>query len=289
MHNIKSVSLVIPAYKQEKTILNNLKKLYEILEPLPYKFEIVVVVDGLLDKTYDKAKEFGKRNVKVIGYKKNQGKGYAVKLGVLKATGDVIGFMDAGLDLNPNGIPLLLDLMKFHDADIVIGSKLHPESKVAYPLGRIILSWGYRSLIEILFGLTIRDSQVGLKFFKKKVAKDVFKRLIVKRFAFDIEALAVAQSRGYKKIYEGPIELDFTRVESSITSGNFWRIILHMLWDTLAVFYRLKILRYYDKQSLRSNDLKQSLRSDDLKQSLRSDDLKQSLRSRKLKPHKIDS
>jgi len=278
MDNIKSISLIVPAYKQEKTILDNLKKLYELLEFLPYKFELVVVVDGFLDKTYERAKEFKKKNVKVLGYEKNQGKGYAVKLGVLKATGEVIGFMDAGLDLNPNGIPLLLDLMKFHDADIVIGSKLHPESRVAYPLGRRILSWGYRTLIEILFGLTVRDSQVGLKFFKKNVVKDVFKRLLVKRFAFDIEALAVAQSRGYTKIYEGPIELDFTHVESSITSTNFWRIILHMLWDTLAVFYRLKILHYYDKQSLRSNQLKQSLRSNELKQSLRSNELR---------PHKI--
>lgn len=247
MDDIKSISLVIPAYKQEKTIKNNLKKLYEILDFLPYEFEIIVVVDGFLDKTYERAKEFGKKNVKVEGYKKNQGKGYAVRAGILRAKGDVVGFMDAGLDLNPNGIPLLLDLMKFHDADIVIGSKLHPESKVAYPIGRKILSWGYRKLIEVLFGLVIRDSQVGLKFFRKKVARDIFKRLLVKRFAFDIEALAVAQSRGYTKIYEGPIELDFTRVESSISSTNFWKIIFHMLWDTLAVFYRLKILHYYDK------------------------------------------
>lgn len=250
MDNIKLLSLVIPAYKQEKTIIDNLNKLYETLDFLPYKFEILVVVDGFLDKTFERAKEHKKNNLKVLGYKKNQGKGYAVKLGVLKAKGDVIGFMDAGLDLNPNAIPLLLDLMKFHDADIVIGSKLHPESKVAYPIGRKILSWGYRTLIEILFGLVIRDSQVGLKFFRKKVAKDVFKRLLVKRFAFDIEALAVAQSRGYTKIYEGPVELDFTRVESSITSTNFWRIILHMLWDTLAVFYRLRILHYYDRPRL---------------------------------------
>lgn len=247
MDNIKSLSLILPAYKQEKTILNNLRKLYETLKILPYKFEIIVVVDGFLDKTYNLAKKFKRDNIKILGYKKNQGKGHAVRLGVAKAHGDVIGFMDAGMDLNTNAIPLLLDLMKFHDADIVIGSKLHPESKVQYPIPRRILSWGYRTLIEVLFGLAIRDTQVGLKFFKRKVVKDVFKRIIVKRFAFDIETLAVAQSRGYTKIFEGPIELDFTNVDSSITSTSFWRIVLHMLWDTFAVFYRLKILHYYDR------------------------------------------
>lgn len=246
MDNIKSLSLVLPAYKQEKTILDNLKRLYEILNMLPYRFEIIVVVDGFLDRTYEKAKEFKKDNVKIFGYKKNQGKGYVVKLGVSKAKGDVIGFMDAGMDLDPNAIPLLLDLMKFHDADIVIGSKLHPESHVDYPITRRVLSWGYRTLTEILFGLVVRDTQVGLKFFKKKVAKDIFPRILVKNFAFDIEVLAVAHARGFTKIYEGPIELNFTGM-SSITTTSFWKIILHMLWDTLAVFYRLKILHYYDR------------------------------------------
>lgn len=247
MDNIKSLSLVVPAYKQEKIILSNLKKLYETLSLLPYKFEIVVVVDGFFDKTYEKAKKFKKKNVKILGYKKNQGKGYAIKLGVMRATGDIIGFMDAGIDLNPNAIPLLLDQMNFHDADIVIGSKLHPESKVEYPDTRKILSWGYRKLIKILFGLTISDTQVGLKFFKRRVAKDIFRRVIVRGFAFDIEVLAIASSRGFTKIYEGPVELDFASVNSSITSSNFWRIILLMLWDTLTVFYRLRILHYYDK------------------------------------------
>lgn len=250
MDKVKLLSLVIPAYKQEKTIVNNLKKLYEVLSTLPYKFEIIVVVDGFLDKTYERAKEYKKRNIKVLGYEKNQGKGHAVKLGMMQAKGNIIGFMDAGLDLNPNAIPLLLDLMKFHDADIVTGSKLHPESKVQYPIIRRILSWGYRTLIEVLFGLAIRDVQVGLKFFRKEVATDVFKRVIVKRFAFDIEVLAVANARGYTKIYEGPVELDFSRVESSIgsiASTSFWKVILHMLWDTFVVFYRLKILHYYDK------------------------------------------
>lgn len=245
MLKFKSLSVVVPAYKQEKTIVENIEKLDKVLSILPYKYEIIVVVDGFLDNTYKKAKTLDKNNVKVLGYKDNRGKGYAVKYGVLKAKGEVIGFIDGGMDIDLSGIPLLLDLMSFHSADIVIGSKLHPESHVKYPITRTILSWGYRTLTEILFGLAIRDTQVGLKFFKKRVAKDVFPRILVKNFAFDVEVLAVAYARGFKKIYEGPIELNFSGV-SSITATSFWKIILHMLWDTLAVFYRLKILHYYD-------------------------------------------
>ncbi len=244
MYRVKFVSLIIPAFKQEKTIANNIKAVENDLSQLPYKHELIVVVDGFLDKTYKKAKKLESGTVKVFGYKENQGKGYAVKYGVEKAKGDVVGFIDAGMDLNPVGASLLLDLMSFHNADVVIGSKLHPESKVNYPLGRKVLSWGYRTLIEVLFGLAVRDTQVGLKFFKRKVAKQVFARILVKKFAFDIEVLAITISLGYKKIYEGPVELNF-KGGSNITATSFWRIILHMLWDTFAVFYRLRILHYY--------------------------------------------
>lgn len=246
MTKIKSLSLVVPAFKQEKTIVQNIDKLDKALSSLPYKYEIIIVADGFLDDTYKKAKTMEKKNIKVLGYEKNRGKGFAVKYGMLKAKGGIVGFIDGGMDIDPAGILLLLDLMSFHNADIVVGSKLHPESHVNYPFTRKILSWGYRTLTKILFGLVIRDTQVGLKFFKKKVAKDIFPRIIIKSFAFDIEVLAVAHARGFTKIYEGPIELNFSGM-SSITTTSFWKIILHMLWDTLAVFYRLKILRYYDK------------------------------------------
>ena len=243
---IDLISLVVPAYKQEKTIVRDVKALEKALSEISYKYEIIIVVDGRADKTFEKAKSVKSKNIKVLGYEKNRGKGYTVKYGMLKAKGDIVGFIDAGMDINPATIPLLLDLMKFHDADIIIGSKLHPESKVNYPFSRKILSWGYRNLTHLIFGFDVRDTQVGLKFFRKKVAKEVFPRLIVKQFAFDVELLAVAKALGFNKIYEGPIELDFTGL-STITSSSFWKIVLLMLWDTVAVFYRLKILHYYDK------------------------------------------
>lgn len=236
----------MPAYKQENRILENIRTLDRVLSLLPYKYELIVVVDGFLDKTYEKAKSLANKNIKILGYEKNRGKGYAVKYGMLAAKGDVAGFIDSGMDIDPASISLLLDLMEFHDVDIVIGSKLHPESEVKYPFVRRILSWGYRTLTHYLFGLDVKDTQVGLKFFRKRVVKQVFPKVLVKRFAFDIEVLAVAKARGYGRIFEGPVKLDFTGV-SSITSTSFWRISLHMLWDTLAVFYRLKILHYYDK------------------------------------------
>lgn len=249
--NIKLLSLVVPAYKQEKTIIKDIKALEKALSAFPFKHEIIVVVDGFVDKTYDVLKDLRPKiqGLRVIGYKDNKGKGFAIKLGVEKAKGDIIGFIDAGMDLDPSEISIMLDIMDWNNADIVLGSKLHPESKVNYPLTRKILSWGYRTLTHLLFGFKVKDTQVGLKLFKGKVAKAVFSKIIVKKFAFDIEVLAVAYKLGYTKIYEAPIKLNFTGV-SSITSSSFWSIIFWMLWDTAAVFYRLKILRFYDRKQV---------------------------------------
>lgn len=247
MIGLKLLSIVIPAYKQEKRIVEDVKSLDKALSALACPHEIIIVVDGFLDNTYKKAKVIENKNIKVIGYEKNRGKGYAVKYGILKAKGDIVGFIDAGMDLDPSEISLMLDMMEWNNADIIVGSKLHPDSKVNYPLIRKILSWGYRMLTHTLFGFDIKDTQVGLKLFRKKVAKDVFSKIVVKSFAFDIEVLTVAYALGYRNISEAPIKLNFKGV-SSITNFNFWGIIFRMLWDTVAVFYRLKILRYYDKK-----------------------------------------
>jgi len=247
MSRIKLLSLIIPAYKQEKTIVKDIKNIDEILSSLSFPHELIVVVDGFLDKTYIKAKSVKNENIKVLGYKENRGKGFAIKYGVKEARGDIIGFIDAGMDLDPTEISIMLNIMDFNKADIVIGSKLHPDSKVSYPYQRKILSWGYRTLTHILFGFKVKDTQVGLKFFKKNVAKLVFSKILVKSFAFDVEVLAVAYAFGYKKIYESPIRLNFKGV-STITSTSFWKVVYSMLWDTAAVFYRIKFLNYYKKR-----------------------------------------
>lgn len=237
------ISLVVPAFKQEKTIQEDVKNLDLALSSIASNYEIIVVVDGFVDKTYEKLKQIKNKNLIPLGYEVNKGKGYAIKMGVEKAKGDIIGFIDAGMDLNPSEISIMLNLMKLNNADIVIGSKLHPDSLVKYPTSRKILSWGYRSLIKILFRLSVRDTQVGLKFFRKNTAKDVFPRIVVKAFAFDVEVLAVARMKGYNKIIESPIKLTFK--QGSVTSTNFWKVSFWTLIDTLAVFYRLKILNYY--------------------------------------------
>lgn len=243
-------SLIIPAFKQEKTIVKDLQQIKKTIESFTNNYEIIVVVDGLLDKTHQNAKKVRSSKIHVHGYPSNKGKGYAVRFGMAKAQGNIIAFIDSGMDLHPKSMQLLLTIMQASNADIVIGSKLHPYSQISYPIQRKILSLGYRTLVKTLFGLSVRDTQVGLKIFRRNVLEDVLPRMLVKRYAFDIEILAVAHHLGYTKIKEAPVFLDFTDW-SSVTSTNFWWVISRMLWDTAAVYYRLRILKYYDNKSKR--------------------------------------
>ncbi len=243
------LSLIIPAYKQQRTIKKDIIRIKEVMDQLRVDYELIIVVDGKVDNTMEEAKKIKSRDVHITGYQHNHGKGYAVRFGMAQAKGNIIGFLDSGMDINPNSIALFLEYFQWYNADIIVGSKLHPASKVTYPWQRKIISFVYRLGVKLLFGLFIRDTQVGMKFYRRKVLEDVLPRLLVKRYAFDIELLAVAYRLGYKKIYEAPVELDFKN--SSITTKNFWRIISLMVWDTIAVFYRMKILKYYDNGNVR--------------------------------------
>lgn len=251
---INLISVIVPAYQQGKTIVRDLSRIKEILDKLRYPTELICVVDGKIDKTFDKASRFAKNynNIKVIGYETNKGKGYAVRFGMAESKGDIVGFIDAGMDLNPNGLAMLLEHFEWYNADIIVGSKRHPVSKVEYPWQRKILSFGYQVLVFIIFGLKIRDTQVGMKFFKREVLEKVLPRLLVKEFAFDIEILAVANYLGYRRIFEAPIDirLKFGDI-SSVISQRFLIVVFKMLVDTLAVFYRLTILNYYSDKNQR--------------------------------------
>ncbi|MDO8621172.1 MAG: glycosyltransferase [Candidatus Levybacteria bacterium] len=244
------VSVIIPAFKQEKTIREDILRIKNVMDELRYDYEIIVVVDGQADKTLENAKKASSNKVIVVGYEHNHGKGYAVRYGIVHSKGDIVGFIDSGMDLNPNGLSIMLEQFEWHNADIIVGSKRHPASRVKYPLSRKIISFLSQIFIRLLFGLNVRDTQVGMKFFKREVIGDVFPRLLVKEFAFDIEILVVAYNLGYKKIFEAPVEIKYN-FETSLISQSLMSALFKTFWDSLAIFYRLKILRYYDSANKR--------------------------------------
>ena len=244
------LSVIIPAYREAKTIRRDIKRIEEILKQLRYAYEIIVVADGRYgteDKTFEEAKKVESDKVHVHGYSKNMGKGYAVRYGMSRSKGEIVAFIDSGMEISPNSLSMALEHLEWYGADIIVGSKYHPASKVSLSRMRRITSAGYRLLIWLLFHLNLRDTQVGMKIFKRRVLEDVLPRLLVKRYAFDVEMLSVAYSLGYRRIFEAPIVM--TPALSPLTSDTTIKAIFRMLWDTMAVFYRLKIRRYYSNRN----------------------------------------
>jgi len=239
------LSLIVPAYKQEKIILDNLSELQAVLEQIRYDYEIIVVIDGMVDNTFQKIKEKKIPKVKLIAYQNNNGKSFAIRMGMSHAKGDYVMFIDSGMEIDPNGISMLMEHMEWYDADIIVGSKRHPASIIQYSALRKILSYGYYYFVRFIFGLNVRDTQAGIKIYKKKVLEKVLPRLVEKKFAGDLEILVVARSLGFHRIFEAPIKLNYYL--GGVTSAANMKSIVGIFVDTLAIFYRSRILRFYSK------------------------------------------
>ena len=241
------LSVVVPVYNGGPAIVENVEVIRKRAgEGLAAdELELIVVSDGSIDGTAERL--LAARSdvaMRVIHYDRNLGKGYAVKIGALAARGAWIALVDADLDLDPAAIPAYLRKAREEGLDFVIGSKRHPRSVVNYPRSRRVASWCYQQLNRVLFRLDVRDTQVGLKVFRHAVAEDVVPLLLVKQFAFDLELLAVARALGYPRIAECPVRLEYRFTGSGVRS----RAVARALVDTAAVFYRLRVLRTYQRK-----------------------------------------
>ncbi|RKZ28298.1 glycosyltransferase family 2 protein [bacterium] len=239
---MKKLSVIIPAYNEEKKIGENLKETLKSLEKMGCNFEIILVSDGSADSTVEEAMLVSDPRIKTYQYEKNMGKGFAIKYGFSRSSGDAIVFLDGDMEIHPGQLKLYIDTMKKTGADIVIGSKRHPESMVNYPFKRVILSMGYQFLNKLLFNLNLTDTQAGLKLFRREVLEEILPKVLVKKYAFDLELLVNANHRNYR-IVEAPIKIDFN-LNSHVGLKN----ILNIFVDTCAIFYRLKILKYYQRR-----------------------------------------
>ena len=218
------LSIIMPAYNEADTIESVVKEVIESVNGIK-KWEILIVDDGSKDSTYKKAKlleELNGGKVRALSYNSNKGKGFALKYGFEHSIGDNVVFLDADMDLPPKQITRFFEIMEDTKADVVVGSKRHPESKVNYPLKRKLLSEVYFIIVKTLFNLNVKDTQVGLKLFKREVLEDIMPKLLVKRYAFDVELLANAIKKGYK-IVEAPVELTF-----NFNSKINWKAIWYM-------------------------------------------------------------
>lgn len=234
------LSIVIASFKKEFIIIETLEALIRILNANELKFEIVLVVDGNIDRTFEKVNGSAFPQVRVFKLDKNQGKGFALRFGVDKLInmGQFVAFLDADLDIGPEA---LINAIKFLDknskVDCVIGSKFHKESELKYSRRRIIISRFYSSFVKGLFNLNISETQTGLKLFRFACIKSVIENTFSNRFSFDLELMLQIYKNNYK-VCEIPVKLNHTG-ESTIKMYHF----LETFFGTLMVYYRFIILK----------------------------------------------
>lgn len=240
----QTISVIMPAHNEGGHIFKNIEETVKTFEEFECPYEIIAVDDGSSDNTYEEIQRAARafKNVITIQNKENYGKGRALKKGFRHTKGEYVVFLDSDMDLHPIQLETFLNIMNLDEADVVIGSKRHPNSRIDYPWHRRLVSAVYFFLIKIMFGLPIRDTQTGLKVFKRGVLEKVFPKILVKKFAYDLEVLVLAHHFGYK-IAEAPVVMNFKRSDwgriGMTTIFDTWR-------DTLAVWYRMYVLKYYD-------------------------------------------
>lgn len=239
-------SVIVPAYNEGASIKKNLIEIKKALKPYVDSFEILAVDDGSSDNTKEQIMEAASSDpeIRYAGYDKNRGKGGAIKHGVTEAKGDVIGFIDADLDISPEHLVKYLEHMNETGCDVVIGSKMHKDSELDYPPMRRFVSLGYYVILKVLFGMNVKDTQTGVKLYKAPLIKKIAPLLKVKGYAFDIEVLTLCDHEG-ARIDQMPVQIVFKR------NASFGRIklgdIFKMFFDTIGIWWNLRIRRSYFK------------------------------------------
>ena len=238
------LSIVVPAYNEGEHIYDNLMIIDKALKAFCSDYEIIAVNDGSKDNTGAEIKRASadNSNIKDFGYAVNRGKGGAVAYGAVNSCGDVVGFIDADLDLSPNLIPGYVDAFVNAQADVVIGSKMHKDSKLEYPFKRKVVSFCYYIMLKVLFGLKCHDTQTGLKLYKGELIREIAPLRKIEGYAFDIELLALA-SKKKAKIIEMPVVLNYSRGESfgRIKFKDVWK----MFTDTWKIWWNLRVRKTY--------------------------------------------
>lgn len=201
------LSVIIPAYNEEKRLGPYLVPVLKFFEKNYPRFELIIVDDGSTDQTANQVRQAitDYPKARLISYKPNRGKGYAVRVGVLDSAGTNVLFMDADLSTPLDQVPKILS--ELENADIVIGSRAKAGSDIRQrpPLFRRFASFVFDQIKYAFVGLReFEDTQCGFKAFKGDLARQIFALSKIDRFMFDVEILYIAKKSGYK-IKEIPV------------------------------------------------------------------------------------
>ena len=231
----EKISIIIPVYNEAERIAHNIAKIREKLSyiSLNREFLLVIVDDGSIDNTekilLDDPSNF-------VLHQSNQGKGAAFINGYKRIAGekgDYIVLMDSDLQIDIFDLEAFFNIMTVYNAPVVIGNKRHHYSYTHYTLIRRIVSWTYNLMCRLLFRIPLRDTQCGMKLFKRAALETIIPKLLVKRFAFDLELIVALREKNIR-IADAPVNVAKQIGHGSVNLQN----IIDTARDTLAVWYR---------------------------------------------------
>lgn len=225
---VPQLSVVIPAYNEAVRLGRNIENVIDYLAKNFPSHELIVVDDGSTDNTAEIVKKY--KNIRLISYTPNQGKGYAIRMGVSQTSGETVLFMDADLSTPLSEIPKIMDKLKY--GDIVIGSR----GKSDAPAHRQIASFIFDQVKYLMVGLRrLRDTQCGFKVFKGEIARKLFAMGRINRFMFDVEILYLAEKFGFKID-----EMQITWADVPGSKVRFWEGLINMFKD----LWRIRSYQY---------------------------------------------
>lgn len=226
------LSVVIPAYNEEKRLPQSLAAVVAFLQSQPYTSEIVLSDDGSQDRTISLAEEFLRDFPhQILKVPQNRGKGHAVRQGMLAATGDYVLFTDADLSTPIEEVTGFLERLE-KDQDVVIGSRALPDSRVEIHQNFLRESMGkiFNFIAQRWTFKGVHDSQCGFKCFRREAARKLFSLQKLDGFSFDVEIVFLAQKLGFRLL-----ELPVTWRNSTQSRVQVLRDPLVMFWDVLRI------------------------------------------------------
>lgn len=232
------LSIVIPAYNEEKRIGRSLDAVLRFLEAQNYRAEVIVVDDGSSDGTSSSASDRISRyrsagqELRVLTNKPNRGKGYSVKRGLTEANGEIVLFSDADFSSPITEAPKLIDPISKGHADVTFGSRaLNRELiGVRQPVIRDFGGRVFNLFMRTITGLKFKDTQCGFKAFRRELALPVFKLQSIERFGFDPEVLYIAKKRGLRLV-EVPVVWN----DSEGSTVNYVSDSIKMVTDLMRI------------------------------------------------------
>jgi dolichyl-phosphate beta-glucosyltransferase len=230
--------VVIPAYNEEKRLAGSLARIAAYLEKAGVSGEILVVDDGSSDATFRIASDFLKgRRGRVLRNGENRGKGYSVRRGVLEATGRWVLLTDADLSAPIEEYATLAEAVRERDLDVAIGSRAVAGARVEIRQNRVreLMGKTFNRIIRLMTGLPHRDTQCGFKLMDRDRVRPLFEKMVVNRFAFDVELLFLC-ARFSLAVLEVPVVWRNSPVSTVTLVGD----PINMILDVARVRWRFR-------------------------------------------------